>query len=240
MTNRCIIIPAYNEEKNVGAVIRNIQAMTDADIIIIDDGSADATADEAKRAGAYVISLPFNMGYSVALQTGYKFADKNNYEVLLQMDGDGQHPAESVPLFFDMIENGRCDIVIGSRFLCANCYRIGLAKRMAIALFRFIIRVVNGSEISDPTSGFQCMGRKVFTIFTHDHFLSDYPDTNMIIRLHRLGFQIEEIPVKMAENPDGRSMHKGLFKIIYYFFTMFLSIFIALISDNGNSGGKER
>ena len=239
MKKKCVIIPAYNEGNNIEALIGRIKAATDADIIVIDDGSGDGTETIARQAGAYVICHPFNLGYSVALQTGYKFAYRNKYDLLLQMDGDGQHPADSIPAFFDRLESGACDVLIGSRFLEAGRYQIGAAKNAAIGFFKLIIRMVNGAEISDPTSGFQCMSSRVYGLFTADRFLSDYPDANIIIRLHRMGFRIAEMPVKMAENPDGRSMHKGTFKILYYFFTTLLSIFIALISEKEYSSEKE-
>ncbi len=228
---KCIIIPAFNEGKNIATVIEGIRKHTDADIIVINDGSRDNTATQAKKAGAYVISHPFNMRYGVALQTGYKFALKNGYDLLLQMDGDGQHLPSSIPIFFDMLEKGECDVLVGSRFLGLGGYHPGILKTIGIGLFKVIIRIMNGERITDPTSGYQCMNRKVFSIFTDDSFPCDYPDTNVIIRLHRMGFIVKELPVNMQPNPEGRSMHRGAFKIIYYFFTMSLSIFITMISD---------
>lgn len=228
---KCIIIPAYNEERNIKNVIDGIRRQTDADIVVINDGSQDETARNAMEAGAYVISHPFNMGYGVALQTGYKFAVKHSYDILLQMDGDGQHLPESIPLFFEKIASDECDVLIGSRFLGKGGYHPGMLKIIGIGLFKIIIRIINGTKITDPTSGFQCMTKEVFSIFTHDSFPCDYPDTNIIIRLHRMGIVVKELPVNMRPNPEGRSLHRGTFKILYYFFTMFLSIFITMISN---------
>lgn len=224
------MIPAYNEAKNIEQVIRGVKARTDAFIFVIDDGSKDDTARIASKAGAYVIRHPFNMGYGVALQTGYKFATAHGFDILLQMDGDGQHLPESIPVFFETVASGRYDVLIGSRFLGSGGYNPGLLKQAGIFLFKLIIRMINGARITDPTSGFQCMNRDVFEIFTDDSFPCDYPDTNIIIRLHRMGFRVGELPVDMRPNPEGRAMHKGVFKILYYFFTMFLSIFITMIS----------
>jgi len=230
MTKKCIIIPAYNEEKTITHVILGIKRFSDADIIVINDGSFDHTDKLAKRAGAFVISHPFNMGYGVALQTGYKFAQKHNYDILLQIDADGQHSPEVIPEFFNRIEKEECDVLIGSRFLGGGQYKAGLLKSIGIFIFKIIIRIF-GARITDPTSGYQCMARDVFSIFTHDSFPCDYPDTNIIVRLHRMGFTVKEIPVFMTNNPEGGGMHRGTFIILYYFFTMFLSIFITLISD---------
>ncbi|MFZ5572841.1 MAG: glycosyltransferase family 2 protein [Thermodesulfobacteriota bacterium] len=228
---KCIIIPAFNEENNIANVIAGIREHSDADIVVINDGSHDETAQKAREAGAYVISHPFNMKYGVTLQTGYKFALKNGYDILLQMDGDGQHLPGSIPLFFEVLEKGECDVLVGSRFLGEGGYHPGLLKSIGIGMFKIIIRIMNGVRITDPTSGYQCINRKVFSIFTDDSFPCDYPDTNVIIRLHRMGFVVKELPVNMRPNPEGRSMHRGAFKIIYYFFTMSLSIFITMISD---------
>ena len=231
MYKKCIIIPAYNEARNIINVINGIRNVTDVDIFIIDDGSKDTTAQRARQAGAYVISHPFNMGYGVALQTGYKYALRHGYDILLQIDGDGQHIPDAIPDFFRSIETGNCDVLIGSRFLGKAGYHPSLLKSIGIFLFKVIIRFINRARITDPTSGYQCMTKEVFRIFTDDSFPCDYPDTNIIIRLHRMGFKVKELPVDMRENPEGRSMHKGPVTILYYFFTMFLSIFISLISS---------
>lgn len=231
MNKKCIIIPVFNEEENIASVIAGIKNQTDADIIVIDDGSKDFTAERAGKAGAFVIRHPFNMGYGVALQTGYKYAVKKKYDFLLQIDGDGQHEPNAIPEFFKQIESDKRDVVLGSRFLGEGNYKAGVLKTIGIGLFSFIIQVICGERITDPTSGYQCLNRKVFTFFTQDSFPCDYPDANIIIMLLRMGFTIKEIPVVMDVNPAGRSMHKGFFTLVYYFFKVFLSIFIALIRE---------
>lgn len=231
MNHKCIIIPAFNEEENIASVIAGIKNQTDADIIVIDDGSKDLTAEKAGKAGAFVIRHPFNMGYGVALQTGYKYAVKKKYDYLLQIDGDGQHDPNAIPEFFKQIESVEYDMVLGSRFLGESHYKAGVLKTIGIGLFSFIIQFICGERITDPTSGYQCLNRKVFTFFTQDSFPCDYPDANIIIMIHRMGFTIKEIPVVMDVNPVGRSMHKGFFTLAYYFFKVFLSIFITLIRE---------
>ena len=226
---RLIIIPAYNEEKQIASVIEGVREYSDADIVVIDDGSEDRTAERARSAGARVIRHPFNMGYGVAIQTGYKYALKNDYESLLQIDGDGQHHPAYIPDLFALIENHKCDLVIGSRFLKNNQYKTGLLKSAAIRLFRWVIRMITGETITDPTSGYRCMNRTVFRYFTEDGFPYDYPDANIIIVLHRRGLKMTELPVMMAPNSEGRSMHRGIFKISYYFFKVFLSILVTLL-----------
>ena len=229
MNKKCIIIPAYNEGKNIASVIEDIRKHSDADIVVIDDGSKDPTAAMAQKAEAFVIRHPFNMGYGVALQTGYKYAVENKYDVLVQIDGDGQHSAKFIPELFRQVESFACDVVIGSRFLGQDQYKADFLKSVGIRIFRHIIWMATGERITDPTSGYQCLNRKVFEFFTEDHFPCDYPDANVIIMLHRAGFRIKEIPVGMTPNPEKRSMHRGIFTISYYFFKVFLSIFITLI-----------
>lgn len=228
--NRLIIIPAYNEAKQIAAIIEGIRQYTNAETVVIDDGSEDKTAECAKSAGVRVIRHPFNMGAGVAVQTGYKYALKSNYETLIQIDGDGQHHAAHIPEMFAMVENRRCDLLIGSRFLKGNPYKTGVLKSAAIRLFRRVIRVITGETITDPTSGYRCMNRKVFQRLTEDDFPHDYPDANTIIVLHRMGFKVAEVPVMMLPNPEGRSMHRGIFKISHYFFKVFMAIFITLLT----------
>jgi glycosyltransferase involved in cell wall biosynthesis len=226
---RLIIIPTYNEEKQISSVLEGIRKYSDADIVVIDDGSEDRTAESARSAGARVIRHPYNMGYGTATQTGYKYASEKHYDYLLQLDGDGQHHPADIPDMFAMVENRRYDIVIGSRFLSNSGYSMGLLKSAGVVLFRVVIRMITGETITDTTSGYRCMNRDVFRHFTADDFPNDYPDANTIIVLHRTGFKIAELPVTMVPNPEGRYMHRGIFKVSYYLFKVFLSIFISLL-----------
>lgn len=231
MSKRCVIIPAMDEAERIGSVIEGIRRHTDADIVVVDDGSGDGTARRAKRAGAHVIRHPFNMGYGVALQTGYQHALRQGYKVLVQMDGDGQHDPESIPALFEAVESGACDMALGSRFLVEGGYPLDLLKKLGIGFFRGVIRVLTGKTITDPTSGYQCLGRPVFEFFSRGHFPWRYPDANVVLLLHRLGFRIREVPALMMPNPAGRGMHRGFFKLAYYFFEMFLSLFVTLLRE---------
>ena len=231
MNERCVIVPAFNEEKNIATVIEGIRRYSDADVVIVDDGSTDRTAEKARERGAFIIRHPFNMGYGVALQTGYKYAAKKDYRLLLQLDGDGQHDPKYIPAMFETVASGRWDVAIGSRFLGEGDYDAGLLKSAGIALFRFMIRVSTGKKPTDPTSGYQCLSRRVFEAFTQDIFPCDYPDADLIIMLHRMGYRVTEVPVAMMPNPQGRSMHQGVFRVSYYFFKMFLAFFISLIRE---------
>lgn len=229
-----VIIPAYNEEQTISKVIAGIRTCCPAtqavaEVIVVDDGSCDRTASLARQAGATLIRHPFNMGYGVALQTGYKYCARRSYDAIIQMDADDQHDPHHIPTFLAQIATNRADVVIGSRFLGPNQYHLGASKRAAIALFRRIIKLVSGATITDPTSGFQCLSARVMQFFTHDSFPYDYPDANVIVMLLKSGFKVQEIPTAMRANPQGNSMHRGILTLAGYFANVFLAIFIALI-----------
>jgi len=231
-----LLIPAYNEEARIVSVIRGIKERYPLmEIVIVDDGSQDDTRGRALQAGARVISHPYNLGYGVALQTGYKYALERGYEVLVQMDGDGQHDPAYISRLLETIETGRADLAIGSRFLDADgsqpeClpYRASVMRRCGMRLFGTIASLLIKQKVTDPTSGYQAMNRKVLEWVSSDRFPWDYPDADVIIMLHRAGFRIQEVPVQMYENPDKKSMHSG-WKPLYYVFKMFLSIFVTLM-----------
>jgi glycosyltransferase involved in cell wall biosynthesis len=227
-----VLIPAFNEEQRIASVIAAIHnAVPGAEILVVNDGSRDNTAAAARRAGAIVVSHPFNMGYGAAIQTGYKYARDKGYDFLIQLDADGQHDPACIPALLAPVMAGTADIAIGSRFL-GTSYRPPFARRVGMALFRQIVYRVTGKFITDTTSGFQAFNRDVIRFFSSDIFPVDYPDADMLIMLHRAGFRLTEIPVKMYENSEGKSMHSGL-KPIYYMFKMLLSICVTLMREKG-------
>lgn len=229
MPNTLVLIPAYNEERQIAGVIERIRsAIPECDILVVNDGSRDATAVVARAAGAAVVSHPFNMGYGVTIQTGYKFAKAAGYDFLIQIDGDGQHDPAFIPRLLEPVRSGKADFVLGSRFLGEQSYRPPLVRRIGILFFRKLVSIVIGREITDPTSGYQAMNSSVIRFFTGDIFPCDYPDADMLITLHLAGFSIMELPVRMYANVEGKSMHSGL-KPLYYVFKMCLSIFVTLL-----------
>lgn len=227
-----VIIPAFNEEERIAAVIGAVGAVLPAAaIVVINDGSSDRTARVAAAAGAKVLSHPFNMGYGVAIQTGYKYALRHAFDELVQIDGDGQHDPASMPQLLAALRSGACDFVIGSRFLSGDSYRPPLLRRLGMAFFRKIVSVVVRQPISDCTSGYQAFNRKVMNFFSSDLFPCDYPDADVLISLHLAGFSIREVPVRMTANASGKSMHSGI-KPVYYVFKMLLSISVTLLRSH--------
>jgi len=232
MNRIIVIIPAYNEEERIAAVVAGVCAsVPDAAVVVINDCSRDKTATAARQAGAIVVSHPFNMGYGAAIQTGYKYARDKGHDFLVQLDADGQHDPSCIPALLAPVVAGQADIAIGSRFLGTG-YRPPLARRLGMALFRRIVSLVTGRSVTDTTSGFQAFNRDVICYFATDIFPVDYPDADMLIMLHRAGFRMTEVPVRMFENSAGKSMHSGL-KPLYYMFKMLLSICVTLMRQKG-------
>jgi glycosyltransferase involved in cell wall biosynthesis len=226
------IIPAFNEAETISQVVSGVrEAIPDSDILVINDGSSDSTASLAKKAGARVVHLPFNMGYGVALQTGYKYALKKGYHYIVQLDGDGQHDPHYIKALLEVVTSGKVDIAIGSRFSKNNknhTYRAGWIKRAGILVFSSITSIIIGQPVSDPTSGYQAINRKVAQLYASEVYPWDYPDADVIIMLYRAGFRIKEVPVVMHQKSNKKSMHSGI-KPLYYIFKMFLSIFLTLL-----------
>jgi hypothetical protein len=224
-----ILIPAYNEGPRIGTVVQRVREMyPHFDVVVVNDGSKDDTTRAARTAGAEVVSHPFNLGYGVAIQTGYKYAWRHGYEVLVQMDGDGQHDPVCIPQLLEPVLAGACDFALGSRFLAGDSYEPTLARRLGMLFFRRLVSWLIGQRITDTTSGFQAFNRQVIGYFTTEVFPCDYPDADMLLTLHRAGFRIREVPVRMHASSSGQSMHSG-WKPLYYIFKMLLSILVTLL-----------
>lgn len=224
-----VIIPAYNEEKQIAAVVTQAKReIPEAQILVINDGSSDETGKIAKKAGSRVLTHPFNLGYGVALQTGYKFALRYGFDYILQLDGDGQHDPRYLRKILQELKKGGTDIIIGSRFLGGCNYQAPFFRRLGMKIFAFIAGKISGQKITDPTSGYQALDRKAVEFYSHDFFPGDYPDADVLIMLRRAGLRFREIPVNMNRNPNGKTMHNGL-KPIYYTYKMCLSIMLNLI-----------
>lgn len=230
-----IIIPAFNEEKRIATVIGGVRKhLPMTEILIVDDGSRDKTRHKAEAEGVKVISHPYNLGYGAALQTGYKYALREGYEKIVQMDGDGQHDPSFIPDLIAVIQKEETDIAIGSRFLKGagesdpSMYRVPLIRKLGMRFFGTVTSLIIRQKITDSTSGYQAMNRKALEWVSGDQFPVDYPDADVIIMLHRAGFRIKEAPVRMFESQEKKSMHSG-WKPLYYIFKMFLSILVTLM-----------
>jgi len=224
-----IIVPAYNEEKNIEKVIKGIRKnLSGCDILVVDDFSADKTAEIAAKSSAIALKHPFNMGYASSCQSGFKFALEKEYEIIVQMDADGQHDPKSVPALLKPIANGEVDLCIGSRFLGDCAYRTSVPRKIGMLLFGKAASILTRKKITDPTSGFQAFNRKVLGLYCTDIYPTDYPDADLIAVMYFAGFKIKEVPVNMFPNSE-KSMH-NFFSSIFYVAKMTLSIFVSLFT----------
>jgi glycosyltransferase involved in cell wall biosynthesis len=218
-----VIVPAYREAGRVGAVVRAARAQG-LDVLVVDDGSPDTTGMEARAAGAVVVQHPFNLGYGVALHTGYHYARRHGYEWVLQMDADGQHDAAMLPRLAAALSAG-ADLAIGSRYLDGSAPPTSWLRRCATRVFARIATLGTGTAISDPTSGFQGLSARALAAVTHDGYPEDFPDTDVLIELSRSGLALREVPVRMHQRQGGLSMHRGA-RLAYYAYKMLLTLLL--------------
>ena len=235
MVNRNVIafvIPAYNEELNIAKVIDEINnEFEKVKIIVVNDASKDRTRDIVTEKGVTCISQPFNMGYAMALQTGIKYAKSKGYNRIIQFDADGQHIAKEAKKLIEKMDETSADIVIGSRFLEKGTYKQTFFRKLGTNIFSFLIKVFCKEKISDPTSGFQCLGEKAIDRFSAFGMYPEFPDANLIIELLYSGFKIEEIPVNMRLREFGESMHGGILKPIKYMISVLYTISIIILRN---------
>jgi glycosyltransferase involved in cell wall biosynthesis len=221
------IVPAFQERASIARVVEDIQRLSSADVVVIDDGSGDGTAAEAVRAGARVITLPFNLGIGSAVQTGYMVALEGGYDVAIQVDGDGQHPAEEIDRLIAALGETGADIVVGSRFIGGGAYRAPFGRRLGIAVFARLVSLVTGVRMTDTTSGFRASGRRAIALFAAA-YPHDYPEVEAVIIAHRAGLRLVEIPVQMRERQGGRSSITPL-KSGYYMLKVIMAIVMVLL-----------
>jgi glycosyltransferase involved in cell wall biosynthesis len=223
-----IIIPAFNEALNIGRVLDDIRAHApDFDVIVVDDGSTDSTADVAARCNAGVLRLPHNLGIGGAMQAGYKYAGRKGYDVAVQFDGDGQHRADQLEILIGPIREANADAVIGSRFLGVKTYESRFARLLGIKILSQVVSFFVGQRITDPTSGFRAVNRQVMAFFVRI-YPDDYPEPEAVVLLHRAGFKMAEVPVLMRERLSGRSSITAL-KAFYYMTKVLLAIMIDVL-----------
>ncbi len=229
-----ILIPAFNEQGNIQKVIQEIYSLNLAScfdsvsisVLVVNDGSEDSTAQEAKKAEALVISLPYNLGIGGAVQTGFKFANSNGYDIIARVDGDGQHDVNYIKELVDPVLKGKIDLAIGSRFLPPHLgYLSSFVRRIGIKFFSFLLSFLTEYKITDPTSGFRVYNKKMINLFA-DYYPQDFPEPEEIVVAGRVKARIIEIPIKMRKRISGNSSIRYL-KTLYYM----LKVTFAIILD---------
>jgi glycosyltransferase involved in cell wall biosynthesis len=222
------IVPAYNEQDAIGAVVLELRKFDgELDVLVIDDASHDETAAIARRHGARVVTLPFNLGIGGAVQTGFRYAAEHGYELAARVDGDGQHdPAELGPLV-DAVLAGSADVCVGSRFAGTDGYRSSAVRRVGIRILARTVSLLTGQRVTDTTSGFQVLNRKAIELFAAD-YPHDYPEVEAAVMVHKHRLRMVEVPVRMRERAGGESSIRG-FQTVYYMAKVMLAILIGAL-----------
>jgi glycosyltransferase involved in cell wall biosynthesis len=234
-----VFIPAWNEAASVAAVIEGVrERLPEADVLVVDDGSADATAARAREAGATVASLPFNQGLGAALQTGYLYALRQGYDFCAHLDADGQHPPAEVARLLEEVRADRAELVIGSRYQDpaaadqpigggdvgagddreerAADYRPTLSRRIGTSVFRFFLTLATRQRFTDTTSGMRAANRRVMALFS-ENYSPDFAEIESLQLAVRQGLRVEEVPVRMLERAGGSSFLTPLRSTFFIF-----------------------
>jgi glycosyltransferase involved in cell wall biosynthesis len=224
---RVAIVPALNEAQSIAGVVKEIRAADPGfEILVIDDGSTDDTMAEARRAGALVARLPYNVGIGGAVQTGYQYARDHGFRVAVQIDGDGQHDPGELSRLLEPIAADRADMVIGSRFRGVRRYRAPFARRLGIRFLSGVVSLIVRQRMTDPTSGFRAVNRRGIVLFAAD-YPHDYPEAEANVLASRHGLRIVEVPVAMRNRAAGRSSITALGSF-YYMIKVTLALLVSI------------
>ena len=221
------IVPAWNEAGAIGQVVDGIRAFDPGiDVVVVDDASTDDTAAVAMKRGATVLRLPFNVGIGGAVQTGFRFALAERYDIAVRLDGDGQHDASEIGKLLEPIERGDADLVIGSRFIDGTgSYRPPLARRLGIRVFARLVSVLGGQPVTDTTSGFIALDRVGIALFAEE-YPHDYPEVEATLVALRSGLRLAQVQVEMRERETGSSSITFV-RSLYYMVKVMLALLVA-------------
>lgn len=222
-----IIVPAYNEEKNLAKTVSEVREKAPwADILVVNDGSDDKTLETAERLNVFVASLPFNLRIGGAVQTGFQISRMRGYDVTLQVDADGQHDPAFIEALIEPVTSGKTDISIGSRYLENNSVSSSFTRHLGVRFFSWVTTRAVGKRVTDCTSGFRALNKKAVDFFASQYPI-DFPDAEALILAHRAGLEITEIPVKFRNRAQGRSS-LYFWRLLYYPIKEMFSIIMLL------------
>jgi len=229
-----VFIPAWNEEASIAAVVADVREhLASADILVVDDGSTDATTARARELGVLVATLPFNQGLGAALQTGYLYALREGYECCAHLDSDGQHPAADVARLLAEVEADRADLVLGSRYSDPDAaeaesddYKPTFSRRVGSGVFRFFLTLATRQRFTDTTSGMRAANRRVMRLFS-ENYSPDFAEIESLQLAVREGLRVEEVPVRMLERTGGSSFLTPLRSAFF----IFKSIVVLLVGQ---------
>lgn len=235
-----VIIPCFNEEDNIAATVASVMNVKhefnyNLDILVVNDCSTDSSVSIIRQLACLHLDLPVNLGIGGAMQAGYKFAFRNNYDVAVQLDGDGQHPADQLPKLIDALDSCQCDVVIGSRFLEKKGFQSTFMRRIGISYFRWLNFFLIKRVIHDSTSGFRVINRKAISI-VNNYYPDEYPEPEAIVMFGKHKLIIAEVPVQMLARSGGVSSIRA-WNSVYYMFKVTLGCFFTYFrfyKVNGN------
>jgi glycosyltransferase involved in cell wall biosynthesis len=231
-----VCLPARDEEATVGPIVASVReqlvrrvGLVD-EVVVVDDGSVDRTADVARDRGARVVRLPFNLEIGGAVQTGFRYAFDNGFDLAVRVDGDGQHDPAELRRIVEPVLRGEADIVVGSRFAETGGYRPSRSRRTGIRILAWTVSALVRQRVTDPTSGFQAVNRRGIRLFAAD-YPHDYPEVEAVVMVRRHRLRLKEVPVRMRERSGGRSSITA-FRSVYYMVKVTLAIFVGLFRRN--------
>lgn len=233
-----IVIPAYNEEKALPAVLGEIvEEVPQHDVLVVADGATDRTAEIAREAGVFVVELPFNLGIGGALRTGFRFAERQGYGRAVQFDGDGQHDPREIKTLLDALESG-ADMVVGSRFSDREShYKVGRFRGRAMGLLRLVIQLLSGRRFTDTSSGFRAFSRPVIEYFAHTYPVEYMESVESLLLACYAGFQVAEVPTRMRERVSGPPSTRSL-KLAYHYVRLMVVMFTMASYRSRRSRGR--
>lgn len=223
-----VLIPAFNEEGAVGGVVREVRsAVPGTPILVVDDCSVDATRTQARLARAQVLALPHHLGLGGCVQAGYRLAYELGYDYVIRVDGDGQHDPRDIPTILKALEQGDCEMVIGSRFVDDDGTHTSWLRAAGIVFFRAVLRPILGRPVRDPTSGFVGVNRTALALFSAT-FPLEYPEIEALVVLQRKRFRFVEVPCRFRPRRSGRSTITAV-KSLYYIIYVLLGVFVNVL-----------
>jgi len=224
---RIAIVPAFNEERNIGRVLDELRAFdAELEVVVVSDGSTDRTGEVAEARGAHVIRLPFNLGIGGAVQTGFRYAYENGYDLVVRVDGDAQHDPAQLDRVLAPVLAGEADIVVGSRFAGGSGYRSSATRRIGIRVLAWVVSAIARQKVTDPTSGFQALNRRAIALFAAD-YPHDYPEVEGMVMTIKHRLRLREVGVTMRVREHGRSSI-GAAASVYYMAKVLLALFVGL------------
>jgi glycosyltransferase involved in cell wall biosynthesis len=209
-----VFLPAWNEEQNLPAVLDELhQGLPDADLLVVDDGSTDGTAEVGRAAGAEVVSFSHNRGLPAGIAAGYAYALEHGYDFCGRVDADGQHPVVELERLLERVREGECDVAVGSRFASGEGfapyrYMPSAPRRFGTALLRRAMRIALRRPFLDATSGMYAANAKALPVLAQP-YTTEAPEVEALLRLSEAGLRVDEVPVEMRERASGESKLRG-------------------------------